>query len=96
MANDKPTEKCPHCGQPMLRWQPPLEANWGVYPQFVCFNDDCPYYVRGWAWMDERFNVHASYRHRFDPVTGETGPLPVWSSEALKDSIVHREEAAHV
>ena len=35
--------------------------------------------------MLQQYNVKASYRHRFDPETGEIGPLSVWSPEALKD-----------
>ncbi len=38
--------------------------------------------------MLSQFNVKASYRHRFNPQTGEKGPLPVWSKEALKNGIV--------
>jgi hypothetical protein len=47
--------------------------------------------------MLSRFQVRASYRHRLDPLTGETGPLPVWSRDALKDGIVRTrsEEPAH-
>jgi hypothetical protein len=42
--------------------------------------------------MQEHFNVTTSYRHRFDPETGESGPLPVWSKEALKSNILESEE----
>ena len=42
--------------------------------------------------MNDRFNVKASYRYRYDPETGETGPLPVWSKDALRSSIVTEEE----
>jgi hypothetical protein len=38
--------------------------------------------------MKEKYNVNASYRYRCDPKTGETGPLPVWSEEALKAQVV--------
>jgi len=38
--------------------------------------------------MDERFAVSASYRFRCDPETGDTGPLPVWSKDALREGIL--------
>lgn len=38
--------------------------------------------------MKEHFNVKASYRFRLDPTTGETGPLPVWSKQALRGSVI--------
>ncbi len=80
--------KCPHCGQKMNKWVPPLDANWSMAPQLVCFNDDCPYYVNGWEWMKSQFNQKASYRYRYNPQTGETGPLPVATPHARKGDIV--------
>ncbi|MBN1343867.1 MAG: hypothetical protein JXQ73_14380 [Phycisphaerae bacterium] len=79
---------CPYCGQPLKRWECPAESSWDTPWQWGCFNDECPYYVKGWDWMREKFQVNASYRHRIDPTTGESGPLPVWSPEALKNRII--------
>jgi hypothetical protein len=94
-ATDAATEErsrtryaCPHCGSELKKWATPAESSWGQSIQYVCFNDDCSYYVRGWEWMQEKYDVTASYRHRYDPRSGETGPVPVWSQDALKTHIV--------
>jgi len=79
---------CPHCGSLLKKWATPAESSWGEGFQCVCFNDECSYYVRGWEWMKEKYNVNVSYRYRCDPKTGETGPLPVWSEDALKAQVV--------
>ena len=79
----------------MARWATPALGTWAGDYQYVCFNDECPYFVRGWAWMREHYNVHASYRHRVDPVSGAAGPLPVWSVDALKHSILNDEATPH-
>ncbi len=78
---------CPHCNSTLLKWPTPLESSWGPF-LLVCFNDDCDYYRRGWTFMEEKFGRRASYRHYLDPSTGATGPLPVWSSSALRGDIV--------
>lgn len=83
---------CPHCGSRMMRWANPQQSTWGGEHQYVCFNDECPYFVRGWELMRNRFNVSASYRYRLEPMTGDTGPLPVWSKEALRAGIVPETE----
>ena len=91
MLRDADPLICPHCGSGLRKWKAPPETSWEAEFQYVCFNDECPYYVQGWKWMKEQFAAHASYRHRYNPMTGETGPLPVWSSEAMRDNIVEEE-----
>lgn len=79
---------CPHCGKKMNKWRSPDESNWGGGLKYVCFFDECPYYVRGWAWMEEKYGTNASYRHSIDPDTDFEGPLPVASADHLKPGIV--------
>ena len=89
MAEDKTI--CPHCGKKMPKWMPPDGTSWDQLPQHVCFNDDCPYFVDGWKWMQAQYAQSLSYRHRYDPNTGFQGPLPVASPTALKECIIHDE-----
>jgi hypothetical protein len=89
MTEDRPV--CPHCNQPLQAFELPDNAGWESEFQFACFNDDCPYYVRGWQHMDSNYAVKASYRFRFDPFTGEKSPIAVWSPDALKDRIIEAE-----
>ena len=83
--------ECPHCHKPMKKWRTPDNSTWTANFQWVCFNDECEYFVRGWDWMMESQKVKASYRHRLDPDTGASGPLPVWSIAAHKDHIMDDE-----
>lgn len=80
--------KCKYCGIEMKKWQPPLHSTWTNEFLWVCFNDECPYFVRGWDHMMKTQEVKASYRELVNPETGASSPLPTWSNEAHRDSII--------
>lgn len=87
MKNES-TPLCPHCGRKMKKWRVPEGSTWPDTFFYVCFNDQCPYFTRGWQHIRERMGTQASYRCRFDPYANKYMPLPVWSSEALKENII--------
>jgi hypothetical protein len=76
----------------MKRWRTPEGSNWESPFQLVCFNDECPYFLRSGDWMRSQYNVSVLYRHRHDPASGDSGPVPVWSKDALKDAILPDED----
>jgi len=79
---------CPYCNQQMKKWKVPINSTWPQDFFYVCFNDQCPYFVRGWQHAWEMQHIHASYRCRLDPDAGKWVPLPVWSADALKNDII--------
>ena len=91
MADDARPD-CKYCGKPMLKWKLPDNTTWTAEFFWVCFNDDCSYFVKGWDHMMSRNSVKASYRNYLDPTNNCAGPLPVWSIDALKDRIIKEEE----
>jgi len=88
MNETKSELNCPHCQMKMLKWRTPLHSTWSSEFLYVCFNDECDYYKKGWNVINKAVNATASYRFFIDPETGQKGPLPVWSPLALRDDIM--------
>jgi hypothetical protein len=85
-------KNCAHCGSRLKKWRVPEDATWNEEHFWVCFNDDCPYYKRGWKWMKEHYNQHASYRYAVNPTNGSTMMIPVWSDAATREMIEENDE----
>jgi len=85
-ASDIP--HCPHCFKRLAKMSVPPDGGYDSEFLYVCFNDDCPYYIQGWDWMFRQYYVRASYRYRLNPLTGGEGPIAVWSPAAMKDRIL--------
>ena len=80
--------KCPHCEGELNKWMVPDGASWDDEFFLVCFDNDCPYYARGWKWMKEQYNQNASYRYALNPNTGGSLMIPVWNADATRQMIV--------
>ncbi len=87
IPSDSSETICPHCGARLDRLALPESVADHVF-DLVCFNDECSYFVRGWAWMEQQYGVKTSYRYRLDPTTGSASPIAVWSAVALRSSIL--------
>jgi len=84
---------CPHCNERMLKWavpENPFISTWDNDFMYICFNDDCPYYVRGWDFMAKEGNT-GSYRLMYNPEKDTCQPIPVQSPKALRESIIGEE-----
>ena len=83
----KEVKVCPHCGSRLKLWEPPDNSTWSSN-QLVCFNDECPYFVRGWDKMYRDTLQGMSYRLMYNPEKDRCLPIPVPSHQALKDGIM--------
>jgi predicted RNA-binding Zn-ribbon protein involved in translation (DUF1610 family) len=91
MTMEKPL--CPHCGEPMSIWEvPPINVGdglgWGSPYLFMCFNDECPLYTKGWDDMLENYAHHASYRCINFPGTSQFELIPVFSQQGAKGQMI--------
>jgi hypothetical protein len=86
----KKTLECPYCGEKMKKWAVPQGpfTEWDNEFMYICFNDDCPYVVRGWEVMAGQGNRGISYRCMYYPEKEVCTPVPIFSLQTLKESIV--------
>lgn len=91
----KETLCCPHCGERLKKWlvpDNPFAQTWDNDYMYICFNDACPYYVRGWDHMHRDGNRGTSYRLMYHPEKDRCFPIPVPTPKALRDGIVEKDE----
>lgn len=88
----KDTLCCPYCGEKLKRWVIPQNAftQWPNEYLYICFNDNCPYYIDGWDQM-AKLGRKCSYRLMYDPLINSCSPIPVTNTSMLKDDIMEDE-----
>ena len=86
----KDTLLCPHCNEGLLKWELPLNpfTQWDMEFLFVCFNDTCPFLLRGWEVMYRQGNMGLSYRFAYNPDRDQCMSVPVPHLHALREGIV--------
>jgi RNA polymerase subunit RPABC4/transcription elongation factor Spt4 len=97
LSREKPI--CPNCSAEMSLWEvPPFSFSdglgWGAPYLFVCFNDECPLYVRGWDNIQENYAFNASYRCMCYPGKKQFECIPVFSPMGAKGQIIDEQVLA--
>ena len=84
------THLCPHCSEPLARWEVPDDPciDWNNDYMYLCFNDACPFVVRGWRFMWEQGIEGHSYRYLFNPATDGSTTVPIRGLNDLRPGIV--------
>ncbi len=88
---------CPHCQQTMsLCEAPPIHVGdglgWGSDVLFICLNDNCSLFLKGWEQIERQYGHHASYRYMELPGSPEGNCMMVGNADAFKACVVNKEE----
>lgn len=91
------TLTCPHCKIELKKCQAPTfnfgdGLGFGTDFFYVCFNDECMFYINGWKRMEETYGQRASYRYMRYPDMNEECAIPVMSPFALKGNILEEKD----
>lgn len=91
---------CPHCEQKLTCCQtPPFHVGdglgWGSEIMFVCLNDDCPLYVKGWKHIELNYAHSGSYRYMLLPGATEGEAIMVGSKDAYTGCIIDLDAIAN-
>jgi SAM-dependent methyltransferase len=87
----KTTLSCPYCGEKLRKWavpNNPFACAWDNDYMYICFNDACSYYVRGWDVMHKEGTCGVSYRLMYNPEKDRCLPVPVPTPRALREGII--------
>ncbi len=84
---------CPHCsGDLVLCHAPAVHVGdglgWGSEYLFICLNDRCPLFVKGWDYIANQYGHVGSYRYMEIPNSKESYSMMVVGKEAFTGSIV--------
>ena len=87
---------CPHCKNKLSCCEaPPIHIGdglgWGSDILYICLNDECSLFVRGWQQIEVKYGHSASYRYMQLPNSKEANVMMVAASDAFKGSIIDPE-----
>jgi len=88
---------CPHCESKLtLCHAPPIHVGdglgWGSEYLFICLNDECSLFTKGWQYIENQYGHVGSYRFMRLPNSEESYNMMVAGKGAYTGSIVDPEE----
>ena len=88
---------CPHCNRQLsLCHAPPMHVGdglgWGAEYLFICLNNDCPLFVKGWDYIESQYGHLGSYRYMRLPDSNESYNMMVGSTDAFTGTVVDPEQ----
>ncbi|KJR40771.1 hypothetical protein MCHI_003342 [Candidatus Magnetoovum chiemensis] len=88
---------CPYCGQKMKKTEtPPFNIGeglgWCEDFLYICFNDECSFYSKGWEHIMRNYGKTASYRCMCYPSSGNMDAICVYTPQALTGQIVEDDD----
>ena len=84
----KEAPTCPHCKSTMEKMDA-RHLDWGTSFLWVCFNNNCEPFKKGWEHMMNTVGQLVSYRFMITPDNGSQGVIPAFSAEYLANADVH-------
>ena len=74
---------CPHC-KTVMEQMDSRYLDWESPYLWVCFNNECKLFKKGWEHMMESMGQLVSYRFMIHPQSGQIGVIPAFSQQYLK------------
>jgi hypothetical protein len=74
---------CPHCNTVMEQMDS-RHLDWDSPYLWVCFNNECRLFKKGWEHMMESVGQLVSYRFMIHHQNGQQGVIPAFSQQYLK------------
>jgi hypothetical protein len=87
---------CPHCNVQLSCCEaPPIHVGdglgWGAEALFICLNDHCSLFLKGWEQIERQYGHHSSYRYMELPGSTEANVMMVGNSDAFKACVIDKE-----
>jgi hypothetical protein len=73
---------CPHC-KAVMEQMDSRYLDWDSPYLWVCYNNECSLFKKGWNHMMETVGQLVSYRFMIHPQNGQAGVIPSFSQEYL-------------